>query len=189
MDVEVGPEHSQSLRTQLLAAESVNADRLRALHEQIAILSENRLTKGMRIWWIIGLAAAIAFSGFGAYVAFASRIDLPLRIVWWLYTLGNLFVAAFAVMLLRRGRAEPRLFFWFGNVIAALAIGCLVALLCRAATSPGVETLLGAGFGGLCVLIDLILILYGRIAGAHLATKEHLLRLELILLDLKSRLR
>ena len=182
-------ENMQSLRAQLLAAESVDPDRLRALHEQLAIMSENRLTPGKRIWRTIGLAAAVPFSGLGACVAIAAPIDLYLRIVWWLYTVGNLFVAAFAVMLLRRGRAEPRLFFGFGIVIATLAIGCLVALLCRAASSPGVEAILGVGFGGLCVLIDLNLLLYGRIAGAGLAIQEHLLRLELLLLDSKDQRR
>jgi len=183
MTAEYGPDQSESLRASLLDSEPVNAERLHQLQEQIASISEHRLTRLMRIWWVIGLACAVLFAGFGGFISVATRIEVPLRVVWCLYTAGNLFVAGFAIVLLRRGRSEPRLFFYFGMVIATLAVGCFVSLLCRAASSSTTETLLGAGFGGLCVLVDLILILYGRIAWAHLSTKEHLLRLELLILD------
>jgi hypothetical protein len=186
MTIEHRPEDSGSLRANLLGAEPVNADRLRRLQQQIAGISEHRLTPLMRIWWIFGLASAILFAGFGGFISIATRIDVPLRVVWCLYTSGNLFVAVFAIVLLRRGRAEPRMFFYFGIVIVTLAVGCFVSLLCRAAASSTMEGVLGAGLGGLCVLVDLILILYGRIAWAHLATKEHLLRLELLILDSKA---
>jgi len=188
MTVENIKDPSDSLRQKLLGSEPVDAERLSRLQAQLARLSEHRLTPLMRIWWTIGLACAVLFAGFGGYISVATRIDVPLRVVWFLYTAGNLFVAAFAIVLLRRGRSEPRFFFYFGMVIATLAVGCFVALLCRAASSSTTAALLGAGFGGLCVLVDLILILYGRIAWAHLSTKEHLLRLELLLLDSRRNL-
>jgi hypothetical protein len=187
MSIEKNQDRSNSFREKLISSEPVPPERLRRLEEEILQLTEHRLSKRARIWWSFGLACSILFAGFGGFVAIASSIDLPLRIVWWLYTIGNVFVVCFASILLRRGRGEPRMFFWFGVGIVTLAVGCFVALLCRAGASPSTDAAIGVGFGEFCVLIDLILFLYGRVAWAHLSTQEHLLRLELLILDSKGR--
>jgi FtsH-binding integral membrane protein len=183
MSIENKLDQTNSLRTALLDAEPMKNDRLRQLQDQIAQLSENRLSQRTRLWWSFGLGCSILFAVFGGLVAVKSQIDFPLRVVWWLYTTGNVFVVCFAATLLRRGRSDPRMFFWFGIVIATLAMGCLVSMLCRATVSSTMGGVIGVGFAEFCVVIDFLLLLYGRIVGAQRSTKEHLLRLELLLLD------
>jgi hypothetical protein len=188
MNTKTDSGHSESLRSTLLDSEPLAPDRLQHLEKQIGYLSDYRLGKGMRLWWSIGLGSSILFGIFGTAVTMSNLVDWPLRIVWLLYTIGNLGFACFATWLLRRGRAEPVLFFWFGVVICMLAAGCFAALLYRAAASNTNATALWVGFAEFCVLIDVLLILYGRIKWMHLSTKEHLLRLELLVLDLKTKL-
>jgi hypothetical protein len=183
MNAEQDSGKRDSVRAALLGSEPMRAERLNQLEQLVRQLSEHRLTKRARVWWSFGLASSILFAIFGCVVAVTSPIDAPLRVVWCSYTAGNIFVACFAAALLRRGRGEPRAFFWFGLVITTLALGCFVALLYRALASPGLDAALGAGFGEFCLLFDMILLLYGRVASAQLATREHLLRIELLILD------
>jgi len=149
-------------------------------------ISENRLTRRSRAWWIASAAAAIVFAVFGLCIECFFQMGASLRIVWWIYTLANVAFGINAFRILRQGRLDPRS---FGRFVLMIPLACaviVVVLFVHAWVDPTLQSLLWVVFGVTCLLIDLAWLLWGRIAWAHWAAHEDALRLELLLLDLRD---
>ena len=162
-----------SLRRILLNVQPVDENRRQHLEQEIRAMSENRLQPRHRKWWILSLAASILFAGYGAFLAIVFNMDISLHVIWWFYALANVLWAFYSFRILRTNRFDRR---QYGRLVAMIPAACVaitIILFCRAAVSPTNENLLWAGFGVMCLLLNLAMILYGRIVGAEWSAKEN----------------
>jgi hypothetical protein len=176
-----------SLRAHLLNVEPVDENRRQCLEQEIRALSDNHLQPRHRKWWILSLAASILFAGNGAFLAIFANMDISLNVIWWLYSLANVLWALYSFHILRTNRFDRRQYGRFVAMIPAACLAITIILFCRAAFSPTNENLLWAAFGVMCMLLNLAMILYGRIVGAEWSAKESALRMELLLIDIRDR--
>ena len=150
-------------------------------------MSDNVLKPRYRKWWIISLIASILFAVGGTFLAIFADIDLSLRAIWGTYAMANTLWAAYSFRILRSNRFDRRQYGRFVMMIPAACLAIAIVLFCRAVTSPSNENLVWFVFGVMCLLLDLAMILYGRIVGAEWAARENALRVELLMIDIRDR--
>jgi len=175
-----------SLRAHLLNVEPVDESRRQHLEREIRAMSDNHLKPHHKKWWVLSLAASILFAGYGTFLAVFARMDISLHVIWSFYALANVLWAFYSFYILRTNRFDRRQYGRFVAMIPAACLAITIILFCRAAVSPTNENLLWAGFGVMCLLLNLAMILYGRIVGAEWSAKENALRLELLLIDIRD---
>jgi hypothetical protein len=72
-------------------------------------------------------------------------------------------------------------------MIPAMCVVIVIIIFCRAVANPSNENLVWLVFGAMCLLLDLAMILYGRIVGAEWSARENALRLELLMMDIRDK--
>jgi len=175
-----------SLRAHLLNVEPFDENRRQILEQEIRAMSGNQLQPRHRKWWILSLSASILFAGYGTFLTVAASMDISLHVIWSIYAIANLLWAIYSFYVLRTNRFDRQHYARFLAIIPAVCLAITIILFYRAAVTPTNENLLWAIFGVMCLLMNLAMILYGRIVGAEWSAKENALRLELLLIDIRD---
>jgi hypothetical protein len=173
-------------RAHLLNVEPFDESRRHRLEQEICAMSENNLQPRHRKWWILSFVASVLFAAYGAFLAIAASMDASLHAIWWIYSAANVLWAGYSFTVLRTNRFDRRQYGRFVAMIPAMCLAITIVLFCRAAVAPTNANLLWALFGVTCLLLDLAMILYGRIVGAEWSAKESSLRMELLLLEIRD---
>lgn len=179
---------NHNLRERLLDIEPADPTSLEKLNLEMQTMFDHKLTRAGRLWWVLGLIAAVVFAAYGSLVACLAPLDVSLRIVWFIYTLANLAFVVFAVRILRSGTLNLNRFFRFLHFSPVGALLIAVLLFVRAAINPTMDSLLWAGFGMLCLGVAATWSVYNRVHLAEMSTREQFLRCEYRILQLTERL-
>lgn len=173
------------LRAQLLAVEGLEIDKMNELLAQTRTMFAVRLSNRARIGWIVAavISALLAIWG-GLVLAFASDLDGHVTVIWWVYTAANVFMVACSGLVLWRGVFDVRWGMALAKLSPAASLFIALLLVMRAVSEPSLPALGWSVFGVVCLVVAIGITLYNRIVAAELANREHLLRLELRLLEL-----
>ena len=172
------------LRERLLAMEPPDPNRAQQLRKEMQDMFATPLNARTRFWWIFGCTASVLFALWGTLILVWGDLDGYLRVVWGVYTAAQIAFIVYAVHVLRSGVFKLRHFMRFIAIVSpGGSLTCAVALIARSVQFPTPLSLVWAIFGLLCVMVALAWILHGRIVQSELTTREHLLRLELRLME------
>ncbi len=175
-------------RMHLLAAEQMDDERMQQLRKEVTAMFATKLTTRGRAWWTLGLGSSLLFIVLGIWGVLQGSPDESLRVIWSLYTLANAAMAVFSAYVLWRGVFDARWGLMLSKLSPAGSLFVALLLIIRAVSEPSLPALAWSVFGVLCVVIAIAIMLYSRVAVFELANREHLLRMELRLLELSQTL-
>jgi O-antigen/teichoic acid export membrane protein len=178
---------SHDFHDKLLAAEPFDADRAERLEREIATMWCGKLTRGRRVYWSMSLVGTLVFSVTGCFVLALTRMDSIFAVIWGILTIANAAAAVYLGMMLRRGAMDIRTFVSLGKIAPALSLAIVLLLVIRCIDAPSLEGLAWALFGIVLLVLSVAIVIWNRILHAEAATREQILRLQLVLMERDKR--
>jgi hypothetical protein len=169
------------LRENLFNIEPVDPERQQRFREELAQIVEPQLSRGYRLYYIMGLIGAVA--GIPGAVCGAA-FDAENRWIWTLSLLAWIAFAGWIVFILRHGSEPMRIMQGMSKAFSGIALVIAVALVVYGLQNPSLTSVLWALLGVLAVLMTSFINLWNRVITAERTMREHLLRVEYRLANL-----
>lgn len=170
-----------NLRENLFGIEPLNPERQQRFREELAGIVEPRLSRGYRLYYIIGLLGLLAGIP-GALTAVV--FDAQHRWLWALFLAASAAFAAWILYILRRGAEPLRAMQGMSKALAGVTWMAAGLLIVYGLQNPSHASVLWALLGLLLFLLTSFINLWNRLLTAERTIREHLLRVEYRLANL-----
>jgi MFS family permease len=163
------------LRENLFGLEPLSPERQQRFREELAQIVEPRLSRGYRLYYLLGLAGClIGLPGAVCGLLF----DAEHRWIWALNLAVLLGFAGWIFYILRRGAEPMRMMQGMSKALAAVALLAAGLLIVSGIGNPSLAGVLWSLLGLLLFLLVSFINLWNRVLTAERIMREHLLRVE-----------
>ena len=167
--------HDDNLRENLFGLEPLSPERQQRFREELAQIVEPRLSRGYRLYYLLGLAGSlIGLPGAVCGLLF----DAEHRWIWALNLVVLLGFAGWVFYILRRGAEPLRIMQGMSKALAAVALFAAGLLIVYGIGSPSLASVLWSLLGLLLFLLVSFINLWNRVLTSERTVREHILRVE-----------